>query len=408
VGVAIRPHQPLSMVDELLPHLDLLLVMTVQPGFGGQAFMADVVPKIAEARDARQRLGASFRIEVDGGIARDTIAATARAGADTFVAGSAIFGEADREAAARELLALAGGTGARRRRDGIDRPGCDVNRTILVADDDPDIRAFLEITLSLAGFEVREACRRHRHARGRSPRRAGPDPPRRHDAADGRAGGPPEAAQDARTSHIPVVLLTARVQREDTLGGLEAGADDYVTKPFDGDVLLARIRSALRRADQQRSLNPLTGLPGNERILSELSARLARQRRFALLYVDLDQFKPFNDHYGFLRGDEAIRAVAELLRDVARELGDEDTFVGHVGGDDFVVILAPDQAETSRRTSAVGSTRSPRPSTTRPTGPRGPSRSPTAAGCPSATRCCRCRSGSPRPSAGTSPTRARS
>jgi ribulose-phosphate 3-epimerase len=107
VGVAVRPHQPLSLVDELLPHLDLLLVMTVQPGFGGQRFMADVVPKIAEAAAARARLGASFRIEVDGGIARDTIAATARAGADTFVAGSAVFGERNRAAAARQLLDLA-------------------------------------------------------------------------------------------------------------------------------------------------------------------------------------------------------------------------------------------------------------------------------------------------------------
>jgi ribulose-phosphate 3-epimerase len=107
VGVAVRPHQPLSMVEELLPHLDLLLVMTVQPGFGGQAFMADVVPKIAEARAARDRLGARFRIEVDGGIARDTIGSTARAGADTFVAGSAVFGQPDRAAAARELLELA-------------------------------------------------------------------------------------------------------------------------------------------------------------------------------------------------------------------------------------------------------------------------------------------------------------
>jgi ribulose-phosphate 3-epimerase len=107
VGVAIRPHQPLSMVDELLPHLDMLLVMTVQPGFGGQAFMPDVVPKIAEAHAARARLGARFRIEVDGGIAVDTIASTARAGADTFVAGSAVFGKEDRVAAANELLALA-------------------------------------------------------------------------------------------------------------------------------------------------------------------------------------------------------------------------------------------------------------------------------------------------------------
>jgi ribulose-phosphate 3-epimerase len=107
VGVAIRPHQPLSMVDELLPHLDMLLVMTVQPGFGGQAFMPEVVPKIAEAYAARVRLGASFRIEVDGGIAGDTIGDTARAGADTFVAGSAVFGRPDRAAAARELLELA-------------------------------------------------------------------------------------------------------------------------------------------------------------------------------------------------------------------------------------------------------------------------------------------------------------
>jgi ribulose-phosphate 3-epimerase len=106
-GVAVRPHQPLAMVDELLPHLDLLLVMTVQPGFGGQSFMADVVPKIVEAAAVRDRLGASFRIEVDGGIARDTIGSTARAGADTFVAGSAVFGERDRAAAARQLLELA-------------------------------------------------------------------------------------------------------------------------------------------------------------------------------------------------------------------------------------------------------------------------------------------------------------
>jgi diguanylate cyclase (GGDEF)-like protein len=220
-----------------------------------------------------------------------------------------------------------------------------VSRSVLVADDDADIRAFLDVTLSLAGYDVLEATDGVETI----------DAARRHtpdlillDLMMPRMDGfeaLKRLRDDARTSHIPVVLLTARAQREDTLDGLEAGADDYVTKPFDGDVLLARIRSALRRADQQRSLNPLTGLPGNERILSELSVRLGAERPFALLYVDLDQFKPFNDHYGFLRGDEAIRALADLLRQVAREFGDEDTFVGHVGGDDFVVILAPHQAE---------------------------------------------------------------
>lgn len=107
VGVSIRPKQPLSMVEELLPHVDLLLIMSVEPGFGGQAFMPEVVPKIAEARGWRDRHGGRFRLEVDGGITVDTIGVTVEAGADTFVAGSAIFNEADRVAAARALLSAA-------------------------------------------------------------------------------------------------------------------------------------------------------------------------------------------------------------------------------------------------------------------------------------------------------------
>ncbi|GGI07456.1 ribulose-phosphate 3-epimerase [Egicoccus halophilus] len=107
VGVAVRPHQPLSLVEELLESIDLLLVMTVQPGFGGQAFQPEVLPKIAEAVAARERLGARFRIEVDGGISPDTVGGTAAAGADTFVAGSAVFDHLDRPAAARAVLAAA-------------------------------------------------------------------------------------------------------------------------------------------------------------------------------------------------------------------------------------------------------------------------------------------------------------
>jgi ribulose-phosphate 3-epimerase len=107
VGVAVRPHQPLSLVEEFLADIDLLLVMTVQPGFGGQAFMGDVVPKIAEAHRWRTDHGAGFRLQVDGGITRDTIAETVRAGADTFVAGSAIYGRRDRVRATTELLEVA-------------------------------------------------------------------------------------------------------------------------------------------------------------------------------------------------------------------------------------------------------------------------------------------------------------
>lgn len=107
VGVAIKPAHPLAMVEELLPHVDMLLVMTVEPGFGGQAFIPEAVPKVAEAVVWRHRHGAELRIQVDGGISRETIAQAVEAGADTFVAGSAVFGEDDRVAAVQELAAIA-------------------------------------------------------------------------------------------------------------------------------------------------------------------------------------------------------------------------------------------------------------------------------------------------------------
>jgi ribulose-phosphate 3-epimerase len=104
VGVALKPKLPLSLVHELLPHVDMLLLMTVEPGFGGQAFIPEVLPKIAAADDWRREHGADFRIEVDGGITVDTIAGTVRAGADTIVAGSAVFDPTDRRAAVRALV----------------------------------------------------------------------------------------------------------------------------------------------------------------------------------------------------------------------------------------------------------------------------------------------------------------
>lgn len=104
VGVSIKPAHPVSMVAELLEHVDLLLVMSVEPGFGGQSFMPDAVPKIAEAARLRDERGLDFVIEVDGGIAPDTVGACADAGADVFVAGSAVFDRADRGAAITGIL----------------------------------------------------------------------------------------------------------------------------------------------------------------------------------------------------------------------------------------------------------------------------------------------------------------
>jgi diguanylate cyclase (GGDEF)-like protein len=216
---------------------------------------------------------------------------------------------------------------------------------VLIADDDEDIRAYLDVTLALAGYEVIEAG--DGSAALEQARRGGPDlvlldvmMPQMDGLEVLR-----RLREDARTAHLPIVLLTARGQASDTVEGLDAGADSYLTKPFDAEVLLAHVRAALRRADQQSARNPLTGLPGNERILSELTERLDAGEGVALLYVDLDQFKPFNDHYGFLRGDQAIQATADLLQGVASEHGDERTFIGHVGGDDFVVVIPPELAD---------------------------------------------------------------
>jgi diguanylate cyclase (GGDEF)-like protein len=216
---------------------------------------------------------------------------------------------------------------------------------VLIVDDDEDIRAYLEVTLELAKFEVLQAADGTRALEVARAER--PDLIVLDVMMPGLDGLEVlrRLRADARTNHVPVILLTARVQADDTVEGLEGGADDYVTKPFDADVLVARIHSALRRADLQRARNPLTGLPGNEPIQRSLAARLAGGEPFALLYVDLDRFKPFNDHYGFLRGDDALRSLAELLRGVARDLGDEQTFIGHVGGDDFVMLVTPEQAE---------------------------------------------------------------
>lgn len=150
---------------------------------------------------------------------------------------------------------------------------------------------------------------------------------------------------DTRTSHVPIIMLTSKVQVEDKVAGLEAGADDYITKPFDTLELVARVRTHLRRAKQEKSFNPLTGLPGNILIEEEIKKRLADGSVFAVLYLDLDNFKAYNDVYGFLKGDEVIKFVAHLLNKNVKEHGNLEDFVGHIGGDDFISITSIDRVD---------------------------------------------------------------
>jgi diguanylate cyclase (GGDEF)-like protein len=152
--------------------------------------------------------------------------------------------------------------------------------------------------------------------------------------------------QDSRTASVSVIMLTARGLSADKLEGFAVGADDYIVKPFDTPELLARIRGVLRRTKEMRQQSPLTGLPGNIRIEDEIEERVRSGVPFAILYADLDHFKAFNDHYGFMRGDEVIQFTAGLILELAHEAGGASAFVGHVGGDDFVILCDANEAET--------------------------------------------------------------
>ncbi|MBN2027897.1 MAG: response regulator [Actinobacteria bacterium] len=151
---------------------------------------------------------------------------------------------------------------------------------------------------------------------------------------------------DGRTNQIPVVMLSARTQAQDKVASIEAGADDFITKPFDFSDLVARITINLIRARQKRDVSPLTGLPGGISIEAETKRRISKNLMFATLYIDIDNFKPFNDIYGFPSGDRAIRMLSSIVDEAVKKTGNIDDFIGHGGGDDFVVITSPERAGT--------------------------------------------------------------
>lgn len=226
---------------------------------------------------------------------------------------------------------------------------------ILVADDDPGVARFIELNLTLEGFEVviatdgREALR---EALERRPDLILLDI--RMPGLDG-VQVVERLRSDVRARTVPVIILTAESLSADRVVGLTAGADDYMIKPFDPVELIARVKSTLRRSREMRDVNPLTRLPGNLQVQDEIGRRLGAGERLALLYVDIDNFKAFNDYYGFLRGDRVISALATLIVDsVDCVCGRSGAFVGHVGGDDLVVICDPERAEELARSLISG------------------------------------------------------
>jgi diguanylate cyclase (GGDEF)-like protein len=220
----------------------------------------------------------------------------------------------------------------------------DQRATVLIVDDDPDLRQLLSKELEVAGFVVIGV------ADGQTALdtldEVTPDVLVIDVLMPNMDGY--ELTKRIRTlpaaSHVPIIILTALNETDDLVRGLDAGADDYLVKPFGPAELLARVRAKIRRA-AETSLQPLTRLPGNIAIDRELNRRLRDDVPWALLYVDMDNFKAFNDVYGFVHGDEAIVMLGRILLEVSHAHGAHGDFVGHIGGDDFVVVTTPPQAE---------------------------------------------------------------
>ncbi len=147
-----------------------------------------------------------------------------------------------------------------------------------------------------------------------------------------------------KSMHIPIIILSALDDSSSKVRAFELGVDDYITKPFDTDELLARVRTQLRRV-QQNFLSPLIGLPGGYQVELAIKQKLTSADPWSILYLDLDNFKAFNDVYGFLTGNNLIRLVGRICQDVVRDYGNPDDFVGHIGGDDYVIITTPDRAQ---------------------------------------------------------------
>jgi DNA-binding response OmpR family regulator len=146
-----------------------------------------------------------------------------------------------------------------------------------------------------------------------------------------------------RTSHIPVIFLTQKDERSDKLQGLELGADDYITKPFDIEELKLRVQGAIKRAERESLTDPRSGLPAG-RLIEEQLRRIIREKGWALLDARVNEFEPFKDVYGFVAGDDALRFAAMLINEVVDEAGTSSDFIGHAGGDNFIIITTEENA----------------------------------------------------------------
>jgi len=143
--------------------------------------------------------------------------------------------------------------------------------------------------------------------------------------------------QTTRTSHIPVIFLTQKDERSDKLQGLELGADDYITKPFDIEELKLRVQNAIARSERESLTDPLTGLPAGP-IIEDQLRKIIHNRGWSLLDIRITSFDVFKEVYGFIAANEVLRFTAMMIGEILDQAGSRDDFIGHTGGDNFIVI----------------------------------------------------------------------
>ena len=145
--------------------------------------------------------------------------------------------------------------------------------------------------------------------------------------------------EDEDNSITPVIIVSSNGDKEHRMKILQQSIEYYIKKPVDEGYLYYTVKNLNRLLTINRRVSPLTGLPGNVQIHAELKKRISNKEPFSVLYLDLDNFKAYNDVYGFLKGDQIIEYTAQTIIDSIHDRFQEGVFVGHIGGDDFVAII---------------------------------------------------------------------
>jgi len=145
---------------------------------------------------------------------------------------------------------------------------------------------------------------------------------------------------DRRTAEVPIIFLTEKRDRADRLQGLEIGADDYITKPFDVQELRLRVRNALKRMSQGSLTNPVTGLPEGALVDEHLTEIFDRDG-IAALFISIKNMDSFREAYGFVASDDVLRAISLMIVNTMREVSRPEDFLGHLSATDFIIVLPP-------------------------------------------------------------------